>query len=292
MFADLNALTDFSEKCPPKRKFLLISDSQNDGSFLIHHFLALYIKGGFKVFFVALVQSFSHYNIVAQKLGANLGSACESGQVTFLDGLKLVSEGLDDKSKQEYSFEKPQTTVSDNNGDDSNPFLNISNHNFTLQPLYNRIKSSLGKETKPCLLLIDDVTALLSIGIHVQEVISFIHYCSVMMCSSPTTLDGCLVTLAHNDSDVDDEESLLLWKQLCYVAHMEFHVKGLSSGYCKDVHGQLTITHRDQNSIKHSSKVVQYKIHEKNVTCFAPGMSKGCSVALKRSRMEDRMTVR
>ena len=45
--------------------------------------------------------------------------------MTFLDGLKLVSEGLDDKSKQEYSFEKPQTTVSDNNGDDSNPFLNV-----------------------------------------------------------------------------------------------------------------------------------------------------------------------
>ena len=64
----------------------------------------------------------------------------------------------------------------------------FSNQNFTLQPLYNRIKSSLGKETKPCLLLIDDITALLSIGIHVQEVISFIHYCSVMMCSSPTTV--------------------------------------------------------------------------------------------------------
>ena len=51
--------------------------------------------------------------------------------------------------------------------------------------------------------------------------------------------DGCVVTLVHNDSDVDDDESLLLWKQLCYVAHMELHVQGLSSGYCKDVHGQV-----------------------------------------------------
>lgn len=56
----------------------------------------------------------------------------------------------------------------------------------------------------------------------------------------PSKLDGCLVTLVHNDSDVDDEESLLLWKQLCYVAHMELHVRGLSSGYCKDVHGQVS----------------------------------------------------
>ena len=28
-----------------QRKFILLSDSQNDGSFIIHHFLALYIKG-------------------------------------------------------------------------------------------------------------------------------------------------------------------------------------------------------------------------------------------------------
>ena len=47
------------------------------------------------------------------------------------------------------------------------------------------------------------------------------------------------MTLAHNDSDVDDEESQLLWKQLCYLADMEFHVRGLTSGYCKDVHGQV-----------------------------------------------------
>ncbi len=37
---------------------------------------------------------------------------------------------------------------------------------------------------------------------------------------------------------------------------------------------QLTVTHRHQNKMKHSSKVVQYKIHDKTVTCFAPGMSK------------------
>ena len=37
---------------------------------------------------------------------------------------------------------------------------------------------------------------------------------------------------------------------------------------------QLMITSRDQNKVNHSSSVVQYKIHEKTVTCFAPGLSK------------------
>ena len=59
---------------------------------------------------------------------------------------------------------------------------------FTLQPLYNRIKSSLGTETKPCLLLIDDLTALLSIGVPLQQITNFIHYCAALMCHSPTVV--------------------------------------------------------------------------------------------------------
>ena len=37
-----------------QRKFILLSDSQNDGSFLVHHFLAMYIKGMsiFHIFFL------------------------------------------------------------------------------------------------------------------------------------------------------------------------------------------------------------------------------------------------
>lgn len=200
----------------------------------------------------------------------NLSSVVQSGQVTYLDGLKLISEALYDGHQEE----SPVHYRADNDADDSNPFTNIRNHSFTLQPLYNRIKSSFDNEQKPCLLLIDDLTSLLTIGIRVEEIIDFTHYCSTLMCFSPTMLKGCLVTLVHNDNDVDDEDSLLLWKQLCHEAHLELHVRGLSSGYCKDVHGQLTITKRDHNQMTHQTKDVQFKILEKNVTFFAPGMSK------------------
>ena len=55
-------------------------------------------------------------------------------------------------------------------------------------------------------------------------------------------VDGCLVAIVHNDSDVEDEESLLLWRQLCYEAHVELQVRDLKSGYCKDVHGQVSLS--------------------------------------------------
>ena len=51
--------------------------------------------------------------------GISLSSACENGQVTFLDGLKLVSDSLKDNGEE------------DNNADDINPFRNLRYmHNF------------------------------------------------------------------------------------------------------------------------------------------------------------------
>ena len=53
-------------------------------------------------------------NLVIFVQGVNLNSACESGQVTFLDGLKLVSDSLDDDDYE-----------GNNVSDDTNPFRNL-----------------------------------------------------------------------------------------------------------------------------------------------------------------------
>ena len=45
--------------------------------------------------------------------GTSLSSACKSDQMTFLDGLKLVSDSLKDDSEE------------GNNADDINPFRNL-----------------------------------------------------------------------------------------------------------------------------------------------------------------------
>ena len=89
--------------------------------------------------------------------------------------------------------------------------------------------------------------------------------------------DGCLVTLVHSDNDADDEESQLLWKQLCYLANMEFQVKGLTSGYCKDVHGQVSSgeikpEEHPQNYLKHIRRVILSKY---NYTKPKPGQRMG-----------------
>ena len=53
-------------------------------------------------------------NLIVFVQGVNLNSACESGQMTFLDGLKLVSDSLDDDDYED-----------NNASDDTNPFRNL-----------------------------------------------------------------------------------------------------------------------------------------------------------------------
>ena len=70
----------------------------------------IYMYGQIKLLMVHVI------NLLIFVQGVNLNSACESGQVTFLDGLKLVSDSLDDDD-DDYE---------DNNAsDDTNPFRNL-----------------------------------------------------------------------------------------------------------------------------------------------------------------------
>ena len=57
--------------------------------------------------------------VLISSQGANLSNAVQNGQVIYLDGLKLISEALDE-GNQEKSLDNQQTS---NEGD--NPFVNI-----------------------------------------------------------------------------------------------------------------------------------------------------------------------
>ncbi|KAI1885647.1 hypothetical protein AGOR_G00205980 [Albula goreensis] len=88
MFPELNSILNTSPENFPQGEFILVSDRKADASFLIHHFLSFYLRAGSKVCFLGLVQSFSHYNAVSQRLGVNLTQARDKGQLVFLEGLK------------------------------------------------------------------------------------------------------------------------------------------------------------------------------------------------------------
>ncbi|XP_069501933.1 elongator complex protein 6 [Ambystoma mexicanum] len=256
MFAELNHILNASPEQLEQGKFTLVLDTKTDGSFLVHHFLSFYLKAGCKVCFLALAQSFSHYNIVAQKLGVNLTTAKDRGQLVFLEGLKSCCDVL---FGEEHASRESLLQFLSKNGSD-------------LKHLYKCVRTSLTPSKCP-VLLIDDLGLLLSLGVKALHVVDFVHYCKATVCSQ---LKGNLVALAHCNDDFEDEGNELVGNFLRLQSSLVLHASGLATGFCKDVHGQLNITWKGPCHLKgekNQSKIYQYKIQDKNVSFFARGLS-------------------
>ncbi|NWV63768.1 ELP6 protein, partial [Malurus elegans] len=241
-------------------KFTLLRDTRTDGSFLVHHFLSFYLRAGCKVCFVALLQSFSHYNIVAQKLGVSLAAAKERGQLVFLEGLKSCLDLLFGEEEQPGQPIPLQ-------------FLSTSD----LRALFDFVRVSLtpvdGDSWKGPVLLVDDLSVLLSLGAAPVAVLDFIHYCRMSVCYQ---LKGNIVVLVHSNEDAEDEENELVVNSLCHHSDLILWAEGLATGFCKDVHGQIKIIKRlslRQAAEKDLVQIYQYKIQDRNVTFFARGLS-------------------
>ncbi|NXP81573.1 ELP6 protein, partial [Ramphastos sulfuratus] len=243
-------------------KFTLLRDTRTDGSFLVHHFLSFYLRAGCKVCFVALLQSFSHYSIVAQKLGVNLTAAKERGQLVFLEGLKSCLDLWFGEEEQSGEL---------------SPLQFLSESTSDLKALFDFVRTSLtpadGDTWQGPMLLVDDLSVLLSLGATPVAVLDFIHYCRVTVCSQ---LKGNIVVLVHSEQDSEDEENKLVGNSLSHHSDLILWVEGLATGFCKDVHGQIKIIKRVSLELRGEQdrvQIYQYKIQDKNVTFFAPGLS-------------------
>ncbi|XP_058039551.1 elongator complex protein 6 [Ahaetulla prasina] len=263
MFVALNELLGASLEQPQRSKLILLCATKTDASFLVHHFLSFYLKAHCKVCFLAFVQSFSHYNSVAQKLGVNLLTAKEQNQLVFFEGLKSANQVLFGDGQESQ---------------DPNPFQFISGDGSDLKQLYYFVRTSLypsadGYQGKFPVLIVDDLSVLLSLGVRLTDVLNFVHYCRATV---NTELKGNLVFMMQSSEDSEDEENELLVKALRHQANSFLWAEGLASGYCKEVHGQLTILEKDSwesGGAKDPRRVYQYQIQDKNVAFFARGMS-------------------
>ncbi|XP_044512932.1 elongator complex protein 6 [Gracilinanus agilis] len=262
MFPELNNLLNVSPDKPEQGKFTLLCDVKTDGGFLVHHFLSFYLKANCKVCFVALLQSFSHYNIVGQKLGVNLIAARDRGQLLFLEGLKSTVEVLFGSEEQPNTLKFIRESSSD------------------LKSLYEFVQKSLSPSSdgsaaswKFPVLLVDDLSVLLSLGVQAVAVLDFIQYCRATVCCQ---LKGNVVALVHDSDQTEDEENAMLVNALGHQSSLILRAEGLVTGFCKDVHGQLKILRRGllQPKSEHTrSLIYQYKIQDKSVTFFARGLS-------------------
>ncbi|XP_033742453.1 elongator complex protein 6-like [Pecten maximus] len=261
MFPELNSVLDIKTTDSIIGKAIGISESDVDGSFLIHHFLSFFLRNDHPVSFVTFVQSFNHFNTVSKKFGLDLAAKRNNGQLAFIEGLKLLGES--------FMLDDNESHVS--KGD--NPFVERGQSNHALLPLYcyieNICNDLIKDHSKPPILIIDDVSVLLSTGHTLKDTIAFIQYLQNFVSSQ----NGIAVLHISKGKRSCDEDAVVVWKHMCHLFPVLIEVCGLSSGYCRDVHGELKIAN-DSSLHKHQvKKSMQYKLTDKSIALFAAGLS-------------------
>ncbi|XP_071751636.1 elongator complex protein 6 [Centroberyx gerrardi] len=276
MFTELNSILNTSPDSFTQGEFILVSDRQTDASFLIHHFLSFYLRARCRVCFLGLVQSFSHYSAVSQRLGVSLAQAKEKGQLVFLEGLK---ESLSVLLPQESNTESQALDF-------------LRDPAVGLRSLYEFVRASVsgpgageggegeeggGEAWGPPVLLVDDLSVLLSLGVSVGAALDFSHYCRASVCSQ---LQGNMVMLVRcegeeEEDDGDEEGPERLLKGLTHQCSLTLQVQGLPTGYCRDIHGQVEVCwrRRQGDGRQMQKKLFQYKVHDKGASFFARGTS-------------------
>ena len=228
MFPEINNFLDINPSSLPNGKCIVVKQCGTDGSFLLHHLLSLYGHGNCNACLVGVAQTYNHYKSVADKVGSSLNKRKESGQFAFIDALKEIGQITIESTSDD--------SIGDVNTGDT---LDVS----YLKRLYFAIKSAIQQLSKQgdastVLVMIDDLTMLLHLGIPVLSVIHFVQYLRQLVCPTHDS-SGCLTVLVPQDLAVEDDDLNILVRQLCHSSDMILHVSGLESGFCRDVHGKV-----------------------------------------------------
>ncbi|KAM3872978.1 elongator complex protein 6 [Diretmus argenteus] len=202
--------------------------------------------------------------------GVSLVQAKEKGQLIFLEGLQESLAVLLPKES--------------NTGSAAMDFLR--DPSVGLRGLYEFVRASVSgcgdgqgevEGWGPPVLLVDDLSVLLSLGVSVGAALDFSHYCRAAVCSQ---LQGNMVMLVRcegeeEEDDGDEEGSERLLKGLTHQCSLTLQVQGLPTGYCRDIHGQVEVCwrRRQGDGQQTQKKLFQYKVHDKGASFFARGTS-------------------
>lgn len=259
MFSDLNNFLDIDIGHLPNGQCILVVEiSGSNGSFILHHLLSLALRDDTPVCFVGLAQTFHHYACVGNKLTLNLSRLRDSGKLTFVDGLNSIGSNIVQSSL-------PHQTASASEVDSGNEFL---------KQLFSIVKEAIEKlpgwpDVSP-LLIVDDLSILTSLGCKAYDVSLFFQDFRTMLCPH----GGSTVSLIHTDL-IDESRPNSLYCLSADHSDVMITVQPLKTGYCRDLSGEVSVEWKKRSGHVEvrQPRTMHFKISDKNVTLFPPGMS-------------------
>lgn len=247
MYTGFNTYLGYEDKSLLEHEFVVLSSKKIDGNFILHHFISQYLKNNARIVLFGFSQILTHYSSACHKLGVNISMARDNNQFVYVDILQLMQDG--------FLCENPSEDVI---------FSNLNSSTFSLKKIYKMIQANIPAD-KPTLVLIDDITTMVNIGVSVQDVCDFIHYCKVLSMQKNASF---IISTQHNEDDV---EYTAILSQLKSYATLQIHVKALATGYSRDLSGELNIVKHSENPL--SARRLHFKLNDKDAKFFSPGMS-------------------
>ena len=231
-----------NEKNLQKFTFLR-EDVDVDGSFLISCILGQRIKyQETGTILICFHHAYQHYVSAGQRLGYNLNTSIDKGNLTTIEPLDDIAEKLF------TSF-----------------FLHSSKEellNEFLQSIQSHIVDMFNvKNKKSVTVIIDDISVLINLGVSELQALRF---CRKIQSLTEKQFSNLSIVLKVNTCE--------LYERLCSnledLADVEIKLVKLKSGNFKEVDGKLVCVKKCLNGVE---KVMLYKVNERNVKIFAPG---------------------
>ena len=194
--------------------------------FVFDYLLQSYAKKGVQIVAVLLANNWSHYRSVAAKCAINLSALKDKDQIQVIDFL------------------------AENKNFDFNDFLDEILRRLTCLP-------------SDSVVLIDDISLLLTLGEDFVKIYRFVHKLQVICRQKCITL----AIGSHYPSEEDDEELNRFVISLAHKCDILCQIDKTSSGYSPLVSGYLQIDRRHQNS----RKQFNYRISDRSVKLLPLG---------------------
>ena len=215
MFHELGHVLELSmTRLETGKVITVLQKGETNAAFCLHHFISYSLKSNGSLILVTLQQSFAHYSNVAAKLGVNLSLAKQNGKVQCVDLMtQFKNMIIIDQDSQNCDMDE-----------------NI------IKGVYETIRDHVSNITGEVVIVIDDISLLMCIGFDPKLIAHFLQYLAILVKENNQKLSLVLGDRCFEH----DSQSEWLSKSLHHKSDVVVSVAPLSSGFSKDVHGQVS----------------------------------------------------
>ncbi|XP_043235269.1 uncharacterized protein LOC122388334 [Amphibalanus amphitrite] len=236
MFTDL---VDLLHTDTVQGHFLAVTEQPPaDASFVLCHLINRALRAGGAVRVLALDKPPAHYRHLCAKCGADVRQAEAAGALTFVDGAQLTARAL---------------------RSDSGALT--AGGPLPVRAVFDQLTGSADRSAS--LLVLDNLSALAALGCRPADLLLLVHNLQ-RWCRRR---DAALATLTSRDAD--DRTLCQLAAAVAGSADLAVTVRGLSSGHCAEVTGELELRRPGEAAL-----LRQFKAEDRNVRVFAAGTSR------------------